>query len=146
MATIDDLKKTRLDKLEKLRKLGVDPYPALVRREHTIAAARTMDGRKVEVAGRVMGMRGHGKIFFWDIVDETGKIQAAIKADVCAPASFKLVELVDIGDFVAVQGNVTKTQAGELTVFTESFQIITKTIRPLPDQWHGLKDVEERYR
>ena len=146
MATIDDLKKARLDKLEKLRKLGVDPYPALVRREHTIAAARSMDGKRVEIAGRVMGMRGHGKIFFWDIVDETGKIQAAVKADTCDAASFKLVELLDIGDFVAVQGNVTKTQAGELTVFAENFQIITKTIRPLPDQWHGLKDVEERYR
>ncbi len=146
MATLDELIKTRLEKLEKLRKAGVDPYPAIVQREHTVAEARLLDGRRAEVTGRIMGMRGHGKIFFWDVVDETGKIQAVVKADVCTPASFKLVEFLDIGDFVAVQGNVGKTQAGELTIFAEDFQIITKTIRPLPDQWHGLKDIEERYR
>lgn len=146
MATLDELIKIRLEKAQKLRKLGVDPYPAVVRREHTIASARAMDGKKVEVAGRIMGIRGHGKIFFLDIVDESGKIQVVLKADACDAASFRLVELLDIGDFVSVQGHVGKTQAGELTVFADSFQIITKTLRPLPDQWHGLKDIEERYR
>jgi lysyl-tRNA synthetase class 2 len=146
MATLDELIKVRLEKAKKLRDLGIDPYPSVVKREHTIGSARQMDGRKVHVAGRVTGMRGHGKILFWDLVDESGKIQVVLKADACKPSSWKLVELVDIADFIAVTGNVGKTQAGELTVFAEDFQILTKTIRPLPDQWHGLKDIEERYR
>lgn len=146
MATIDELIKTRLAKLETLKKRGVNPYPSAVKREHTIGLAREMEGQSVSVAGRITGMRGHGKIFFWDIVDESGKIQIAVKIDKCDPKAFELVELLDIADFVTVQGDVEKTQAGELTIFASNFQIITKTLRPLPDQWHGLKDVEERYR
>lgn len=146
MATIDVLKKVRLEKLDALKKLGVNPYPSVVQREHTIAQSLTMDGKKVATAGRVMGMRGHGKILFWDIADQSGKVQVVIKADTCAPESYILVEFIDIGDFVSVQGLVGKTQAGEPSVFVETLQILTKTIRPLPDKWHGLKDVEERYR
>lgn len=146
MATIDDLIKVRLEKLEAIKKIGVNPYPSVVQREHAVAQALIMDGKKVEIAGRVMSMRGHGKILFWDITDESGKVQVVIKSDACASESFRLVEFIDIGDFVSVQGLVGKTQAGEVSVFVESFQIITKTVRPLPDKWHGLKDVEERYR
>ncbi len=146
MATIDELKKARVDKLASLRKLGVDPYPPKVRREHTIAQAREMDGSAVAVAGRIVAMRGHGKLSFWDVVDESGKIQVVLKADVCKPEAFALVQYFDIADIVAVQGNVGKTQAGEISVFAEDLQILTKTLLPLPDQWHGLKDVEERYR
>ena len=146
MATIDDLIKVRLEKVEGLKNIGVDPYPSVVKREHTIQKALNMDGEKVAIVGRVMRMRGHGKILFWDILDESGKVQVVIKADTCAPESLKLVPFFDIGDIVAVQGLVGKTQAGEISIFVDTFQIITKTIRPLPDQWHGLKDVEERYR
>lgn len=146
MATIDELKKVRLDKLEKLRKAGIDPYPASVTRDHTISEALTMKGKVVAVAGRVMGLRGHGKIVFADLVDGSGKIQVVLKTDTLSKTSAPLVELLDIGDFIAVQGEVGKTQAGEPSVFGSAMQIITKTIRPLPDIWHGLKDVEERYR
>ena len=146
MATIDDLKKARLEKLEALRKMGVDPYPPKVRRDHTVTQAREMDGSAVAVTGRIVAMRGHGKLSFWDVVDESGKIQVVLKADVCKPEAFALVQYFDIADIVAVQGNVGKTQAGEISVFAEDLQILTKTLLPLPDQWHGLKDVEERYR
>lgn len=146
MATIDDLKKARLEKLEALRKIGVDPYPAKVRREHTIGQARGMDGQTVAIAGRVMAMRGHGKIVFWDVMDESGKMQIVCKSDQIPLDSFKLLQYFDIGDFVAVQGKVGKTQAGEVSVFAENLQMIGKTIRPLPDAWHGLKDIEERFR
>ncbi len=146
MATIDELIKVRLEKLEALKKLGVDPYPSIVRRDQTIAQALKLDGKNVAVSGRIMGVRGHGKIFFFDIHDETGKIQGVVKADACSPEAFRIAELLDIADFVALQGLVGKTQAGEASVFVSNLQILTKTLRPLPDQWHGLKDVEERYR
>lgn len=146
MATIDELKKVRVDKLESLRKLGIDPYPAKVRREHTIEQARGMDGGSVSIAGRIVAMRGHGKLSFWDVVDESGKMQVVLKVDVCCPKAFALVQYFDIADIVAVQGTVSKTQAGEVSVFAQDLQMLTKTLLPLPDAWHGLKDVEERYR
>src|SRR3989344_9071706 len=126
MATIDELIRVRQEKLETLRKLGVDPYPSLVRRDQAIAQALEMDGRTVAVAGRVMGIRGHGKIFFLDLFDGTGKIQAVVKADTCLPEAFKIAELLDIADFVAVQGLVGKTEAGQLSVFAKDLQILTK--------------------
>lgn len=146
MASIDELKKVRLDKLARMKAAGVDPYPSKISREHTIAQARELADKTVAVVGRVVGLRGHGKIFFLDIQEETGKIQVVVKSDTCSPASFNLMEFIDIADFVAVSGMVGKTQAGEISVFASDFQIITKTLLPLPDQWHGLKDVEERYR
>ncbi len=146
MATIDDLKKARIEKLEALRNLGIDPYPPKVRREQTVEQARGMDGRAVAIVGRIMAMRGHGKLSFWDVMDETGKMQVMLKADQCKAEAFKLIPYFDIGDIVAVQGNVGKTQAGEVSVFAEDLQILTKTLLPLPDVWHGLKDVEERFR
>ena len=146
MATIDELMKVRREKLEALKKRGIDPYPATVKREQSIAQARSMDGKPVAVAGRVMGLRGHGKIMFGDLRDESGKIQIVFKSNEIDVRTFELLELVDIGDFLAVQGEVGKTEAGEVSVFVKELQIITKSIRPLPDQWSGFKDVEERYR
>ncbi len=146
MATIDELKKIRLGKLAKLKKLGVDPYPGTITRNHTIAKARRLPGKDVAVAGRITGIRGHGKIFFLDLVDGTGKIQVVLKSDVCNTKAFALTAYMDLGDFLAVQGEVGKTQAGEVSVFGESFQIVSKAVRPLPGEWSGLKDIEERYR
>lgn len=146
MATIDELKKIRLEKLKVLKKRGIDPYPATVKREQTIAEARSLDGKPVAVSGRILGLRGHGKIMFGDLCDEGGKIQVVFKSNEIALETFELLELVDIGDFLAVQGDVGKTQAGEISVFVKDFQLISKSLRPLPDQWSGFKDVEERYR
>ena len=146
MATIDELKKMRLAKLAKLKKLGVDPYPGTIIRNHTIAKARRLAGKDVAVAGRIMGIRGHGKIFFLDLVDGTGKIQVVLKSDQCGNKSFALTACMDLGDFLSVQGEVGKTQAGEVSVFGKKFQIISKAVRPLPGEWSGLKDIEERYR
>lgn len=146
MATIDDLKKVRLQKLEALKKLGVDPYPGTVERSETVSEAREMDGKTVAIAGRVTGLRGQGKIYFLDIVDGTGKIQVVVKVDSCEKKAFALMEHVDLGDFLSFEGEVGKTKAGEVTIFAKTFRIITKALRPLPSEWHGLKDVEERYR
>lgn len=146
MATIDDLKKVRLEKLEALKKMGVDPYPGTVERNQTVSEAREMEGKTVAIAGRVTGFRGQGKIYFLDIVDGTGKIQVVVKVDTCEEKAFALMTHVDLGDFLSVGGEVGKTKAGEVTVFARTFRIITKALRPLPSEWHGLKDVEERYR
>lgn len=146
MSTIDNLIKIRLDKLEALKKLGVDPYPSHVKRENMIKDSRAMDGREVSIVGRIIAVRGHGSIIFWDIRDESGQIQTVLKKDVCNKEAFQIIEYIDIGDFVSVQGKVGKTQAGEVSVFANNFQIVTKTVRPLPDKWYGLKDIEERYR
>lgn len=146
MPTIDELIKARQDKLKALKKLGVDPYPATVVRKQTIAEARKMDGLEAAVTGRVTGLRGHGKIVFADLVDASGKIQAVFKADEIKASAFSILEQADLGDFLAVQGKVGKTQAGEISIFVHDLQIIAKSQRPLPDQWSGFKDIEERYR
>jgi len=99
MATIDELKKVRLEKLVKLKKAGIDPYPASVKRDHTIAQAFSMTGKTVAVTGRITGLRGHGKIVFADLVDGSGKIQAVFKSDLLSKASATLVAFLDIGDF-----------------------------------------------
>lgn len=146
MSTIEELKKIRREKLGAFKKMGVDPYPGTITRNHTIAQARTMIGKTSEVAGRVTGFRGHGKIYFVDLADGTGKIQVVIKSDVCDGKAFLFIPLMDLGDFLAVQGDVDKTQAGEISVFAKNFQIVSKSLRPLPSEWSGLKDIEERYR
>lgn len=143
---IDELKKVRLEKLAKLKKVGVDPYPASVQRDYMIVQARDMEGKTVALAGRIRGLRGHGKIMFADLVDESGKIQVVFKADGINQKTFGLIQLIDLGDFLSVQGEVGKTQAGEVSLFATDFQLLSKSLRPLPDQWSGLKDIEERYR
>ena len=146
MPTLDDLIETRRNKLNELNRLGINPYPASVKRDQTIAQAIVALQEDVAVVGRIIAFRGHGKIYFLDIQDETGKIQIALKVDICKKEPFEIIGLLDIADIISVQGRVEKTQAGEVTVFATDFQIITKSLRPLPDKWHGLKDVEERYR
>jgi len=146
MATIDLLRKERTRKLEALKKRGIDPYPATCRRDQMIGEARKMEGKSVAVAGRIMNVRGHGKLVFADLYDESGKIQVAFKADLLKKESFSLLSLIDVGDFLAVAGEVGETTAGEITVFADGFQLIAKSLRPLPDKWYGFKDVEERYR
>ena len=143
---IDELKKVRTEKLKKLRELGVNPYPASIIKDCTVIEAIKNTGKKVATAGRVMSKRGHGGILFLDLNDETGTIQTVFKSDLLNKKKFDLLELVDIADFLAVQGKIGKTQSGEISVFVEDFQIITKALLPLPDQWYGLKDIEERYR
>jgi lysyl-tRNA synthetase, class II len=147
MATsLDELKKVRLDKLEKIKNLGINPYPARLTREQTIVEAQKLEGDKVSIAGRIMAIRGHGGIQFFDLRDESGKIQLVFKADVLSAIDQKLLALLDLGDFIGVSGKVEKTTAGEISVWVDTVQILTKSIRPLPSQWYGLKDEEERYR
>jgi len=143
---IENLKDIRLEKLEKIRRLGIDPYPAKTIRKDDLASARQKIGEKVSVAGRIMAIRGHGGIQFLDLLDETGKIQLVFKQEDLDKTGNELLPLLDLGDFIDASGKVFKTNAGEISIQVEAFNLLAKSLRPLPSHWYGLKDVEERFR
>jgi lysyl-tRNA synthetase, class II len=105
-APLDELKKVRLEKLEKIKQLGINPYPARLTREQTIAEALKKEGDKVSIAGRIMAIRGHGGIQFFDLRDESGKIQLVFKADKLTPSNQQLSTLLDIGYFIGFTGKL----------------------------------------
>lgn len=146
-ARSEEIRKTRLERLEKLKSLGINPYPSrLVKNSEKIAGVREKKiGSVVSVAGRLGRFREHGNVAFADIRDESGKLQIFFQKKNLGD-QYKVTKLFDIGDFVLVTGKLIKTQSGELTLDTESFQFLGKSVRPLPDEWFGLKEVEERYR
>jgi len=141
----------RREKLRKLRAKGLNPYPYRFDRSHTNGqiVERFDDleaqGTVVAACGRVLAIRRHGKTMFANIGDESGKIQLYLRSDALGER-FELVDFVDIGDFLGVHGKVFKTKTGESTIMVEDFVILSKSLRPLPEKWHGLKDVELRYR
>ncbi|NPV70959.1 MAG: lysine--tRNA ligase [Firmicutes bacterium] len=141
---------SRLQKLDKLRESGIDPFGH--RFEATNHAAgihgsfETLDGKDVSVAGRLMAIRHHGKAAFGDVQDLTGRIQVYIKMDTVGERAFDLFSTLDVGDIVGVSGTVFRTRKGEVSIWARRFELLTKCLRPLPEKWHGLKDVEVRYR
>ena len=143
---LEEIHRIRLDKLAKLRDRGIDPYPpkssfSLI----SIAAVRDAQGKTLAVAGRIWRWREHGNVIFADLRDSSGQIQLLFQKR-NLEKNFDLLKLFDVGDFLAVQGEVIKTSAGEITVDVAKFELLSKSLRPLPDDWHGLKNVEERYR
>ncbi len=142
---LESLQKERLKKLKNIQSLGINPYPSKTVRKETIAVARKMMGKKVFVVGRIRSLRPHGKIAFLDIEDATGKIQLFFREDLLKD-KFEILPNLDLGDFIQVSGEIIKTQSGEITVSASDFTILSKSLRPLPSSWYGLKDVEERYR
>src|SRR3989344_1259975 len=144
---LENLQKERYKKLKNLEKLGINVYPSRSNLDRVkISDAIKKMGKKVSAAGRIRSLRPHGKISFADIEDASGKIQLLFRQDSLAGGKYDLLPNLDIGDFIGVTGEVTKTNAGEITVDIRDFQILAKSTRPLPSQWYGLKDVEERYR
>src|SRR3990167_5705597 len=146
MEPLENLRKIRLGKLEKIRKLKIDPYPAKSTKKNSIATCLNSHGKNVQTAGRIMGIRGHGGSSFADLVDQSGQIQLFFSKDQLPATSYQLLQLLDIGDFIEASGKVDKTKAGETTIFVSDFKLLTKSIRPLPSTWFGLKDTEERNR
>ncbi|MCX6093617.1 MAG: lysine--tRNA ligase [Candidatus Bipolaricaulota bacterium] len=151
----DPLVRARLEKIDALRAEGVDPFPARVPaseridevlRRHGNLAAEEHSGARAAVAGRLMARRQMGKASFLDLRDGSGKIQIHAAADRLGDAAYGRICDVDVGDFLHVVGEVFRTKRGELTVAAESFTFLAKAIRPLPEKWHGLKDVELRHR
>ncbi|MFQ5873704.1 MAG: lysine--tRNA ligase, partial [Dehalococcoidia bacterium] len=146
----------RLAKVDRLRARGIDPFPPRYRRTHTIdkavalfnkaeAAGRTPK-RRVSVAGRIVGLRPMGKITFADLRDGTGKIQVYLADENLPAEQLAVSNELDSGDSLGVRGPLFKTRAGEITVRAESLTLLSKSLRPLPEKWHGLTDVEKRYR
>ncbi|MBI2600800.1 lysine--tRNA ligase [Candidatus Daviesbacteria bacterium] len=142
---LDQLQKERIKKLNNLKRLGINPYPAKSSKKQSIAQVLKLMGKKVTVAGRLRSMRPHGKIAFADLEDASGKIQLLLRQNNVGDA-YELLPNLDIGDFIETLGEVIKTQAGETTIDVTDFKVLTKSLRPLPSSWYGLKDVEERYR
>ncbi|MGQ9464848.1 MAG: lysine--tRNA ligase [bacterium] len=141
----------RLKKLKKLRELTINPYPYRFDRTHnfsqikenfeTLFNAQTV----VRTAGRIIAIRGHGKTIFATLNDEYEKLQIYLRQQDLGEI-FTQFENFDIGDFLGVEGKVFKTRTGEITVLVEKFILLSKSLRPLPEKWHGLKDIEIRYR
>ncbi len=146
MEPLENLRRERLKKLKSLKKLGIDPFPAKATKKQTISDCRTSLNKSVTTAGRIMALRTHGGLAFADLVDDTGKIQLLFSKERLGDKNYQILEYLDIGDFLQAEGQVGKTQAGEVTIFVKDFKILAKSIRPLPSKWHGLKDVEERFR
>ncbi|MDP7194271.1 MAG: amino acid--tRNA ligase-related protein, partial [Dehalococcoidia bacterium] len=145
--------------LESLRSLGINPYPSKFHKTHTSLEARGMledlelnhpdDNLKTElviVAGRVMAYRGQGKIIFVDLKDGYGSIQIAFRSDLLTEKLFEILKFIDIGDFIGVEGVVFRTRRGEPTIEAKKIDVLCKSLRPLPDKWSGLQDIEKRYR
>ena len=146
MEPLENLRQVRLKKLAKIQKLNINPYPAKSNKKNVIAQCLKAQGSEVLTAGRICGLRKHGGSTFADLVDESDKIQVFFSKDKLLTTHYSLLTYLDIGDFIEVKGEVDKTQAGEVTIFAKSFQLLAKSIRPLPNTWYGLKDIEVRFR
>lgn len=143
-----NIRQDRIDKLDKLKKLGIDAYASKIELEgelSKVSEARESLGKTVTVAGKLWSIRKHGGVTFSDLKDSSGQIQLLFQ-EKSSKDNYKLVELIDSGDYLAVRGEVVKTAAGEITIDVSSLQILTKSLRMLPDEWYGFKDVEDRFR
>jgi lysyl-tRNA synthetase class 2 len=142
----------RREKLERLEARGVAAFPHAFARTHRLAAlaaagdAAVAKSLRVRVAGRLMAVRGHGKTAFGHLADEDGRLQIYVRRDEIGDAAFELFELLDLGDLVGVEGTMMRTRTGELTVQVAALSLLAKSLRPLPDKWHGLQDIELRSR
>jgi len=138
-------KKIREEKLDKIRELGWNPYAASYDKTHSIRDSLNCEGQKVKTAGRIYSYREHGNIAFADIHDETGKIQLFFQKKLLGE-EFKNLKLLDIGDFIGVEGEVMKTTAGEISIAPNSYTLLTKSFLPIPSEFFGVKDIETRFR
>ena len=151
-----DFIRERLKKLDELSRDGIDPYPSTFPVTHQVGDltsryasaddAALSAAEAVVLAGRVLSLRGHGKASFAHVKDQTGKIQIYVRQDTVGETAYALFRRIDVGDFLGVRGRPFRTKTGELTVHVDSLVLLAKALRPLPDKWHGLSDVEVRYR
>ncbi|MBM3333368.1 lysine--tRNA ligase [Candidatus Sumerlaeota bacterium] len=150
----NEIIRVRYGKVEALRRAGIDPYPHSFDATHTsrqiataFEAGELGADANVAVAGRVLTIRRMGKAAFFHLLDGAGKIQIYVRPDRTDPAGYRLFrEFLDIGDIVGVRGHVFRTRTGEITILAEQMVLLTKSVRPLPEKWHGLRDIETRYR
>ncbi|HAR98676.1 MAG TPA: lysine--tRNA ligase, partial [Syntrophus sp. (in: bacteria)] len=152
-----ELLRKRREKIDALKADGVDLYPNDVRVDHTTAEIQDRFGHldeaalqdvteKVSLAGRIIAIRNFGKAAFAVLQDRTGRLQVYIAKNILGDAPYTLFKRLDIGDIVFVAGRVFRTRTGELTVEANALRLLAKSLHPLPEKWHGLTDVEIRYR
>ncbi len=153
MTRIDEIRKVRIKKLEAIKSAGFLVYPEEVKRTHSIEEALenfnkiSKSKKEVILAGRIRSQRGHGGATFLHIEDGTGKIQIFLRRDHLGEDNYQFfLKNFDIGDFIEVRGTLFKTKKGEKTLELNGFKMLAKSLRPLPEKWHGLKEIEERYR
>lgn len=153
MATIDEIRKIRLEKLAALRQRGIEPYPISASTARRELADVTENFSKYEkekvivVAGRIMAIRGQGGLTFFTLTDGSGKFQGLLKKGETDEEQFQLfTDTADVGDFVEATGALFVTQRGEKTLLVKNWRMLAKSLRPLPEKWHGLQDAEIRYR
>jgi len=157
MDETSELTQQRIKKLESLRREGIDPYPNDFRVSHTSRDLHeAFDplpdeelksvGETIRLAGRIMAIRDFGKASFIQIQDRKGRIQAYIQKDIVGEVAFQLFKAFDVGDLIGLEGKIFRTRTRELTLQVQSFRLLVKSLRPLPEKWHGLTDIEARYR
>ncbi len=149
---LNEQMQVRLDKMRKIEEKGLKPFGYRYEFTHrsgdvkenfeALSEAET----EVKLAGRVMAIRGHGKTCFMDMQDKDGRIQVYVRKDVLGEENYALIKMMDIGDTVGVTGTVFRTHMGEVSIKAVALEMLSKSLRPLPEKWHGLKDVETRYR
>ncbi len=147
-----DILQARRAKLEQIREMGINPYP--YKYDKDTESKQVFDnfeklensGKELKLAGRMMTVRVMGKASFCHIQDESGQIQLYVRRDEIGDEQYKLFKLLDIGDIIGVRGTAFRTKKGEISIKTDEITLLSKSLRPLPEKWHGLKDVETRYR
>ena len=149
---VNEQVQVRIDKMHKISENGWRPFGHKFAWTHHTADIREQfkdeaeEELTVKAAGRVMAIRGHGKTCFLDIQDKTGRIQVYVRKDVLGEENYALIKMMDIGDIVGITGVVFRTHMGELSIKANELEMLSKALRPLPEKFHGLKDVETRYR
>jgi len=154
---LDRIARKRREKLDKIRARGINPYPYRYHRSHTTQQATALlkqqeessgkaEAPVVNIAGRVMASRLMGKVSFLDIRDGSGKIQLYFRNDLLNKDVLKLLKDIDIGDIIGVSGRLFRTKSGEPTLEVENLTLLAKSLQPLPEKWHGLSDIDKRYR
>jgi lysyl-tRNA synthetase class 2 len=147
---LNDQMVIRRQKLAELVSQGINPFDAdFVPTNHALDIKDDFDhweGREVKVAGRIMSLRRHGKVSFADLQDQSGRIQLYVRQDGLGEEGYEFFSKLDLGDIIGVRGKAFRTKRGEISVDVEELHLMSKSLRPLPEKWHGLKDVEIRYR
>ena len=150
MDNTNDLWKVRLEKLELFRQADIEPYADRYVRTHKATEIserfEELEGQEVSIAGRIMSKRDQGKVIFTHIQDFSGRIQLYIRRDELGETLFELITKFDVGDIIGVEGKVFRTKRGEVSIHARTVKLLSKAMRPLPEKFHGLTNVEIRYR
>ena len=155
MEETNELMRQRKEKLQEIRKAGIEPYPHQytpthttldIRKEYSDVTETPDETHRVTLAGRIMTKRDHGKSSFVNLQDSTGQIQIYVRRDGVGADSYIIYRRFDVGDIIGASGVVFRTRTGELTILVDSVELLSKSIRPLPEKWHGLQDKQTRYR